>query len=180
MITIPSEILSKHIPSINKHNGHNNNNNDNNNNNNNNNNNGPPHKKRKLSNGHTECNGHNGHNNSNDIKENECINNLLEPLIIKIAFTAKEPIDGIHFIVPRDSNGTPSPNISLSSTSTNSNTNSRSSSVPLNNNKCIKKRIKKFGEMMDYNEICDEQKKNEIMYADRQCHMYSHNCNWLP
>ncbi len=134
MITIPSEILSKTIPSLNNNsNGHTSE---------------PEHKKRKLWNGDIEF-------------------NLLEPLIIKIAFTAKEPIDGIHFVVPRDSNGNVSPNISLST----SDTNSRSPSVPLNTQNNNNNNNERFG-AMDCDEIFDEQKKNEIMYADRPCRMF--------
>ena len=49
----------------------------------------PPHKKRKLL----------------DESMQALESKLLAPMIVKVAFSARESIDGIHWVVPRDSNG---------------------------------------------------------------------------
>ena len=152
-----------------------------------------------VHNGH---NGHNGHNNkdSKDSKEDllhipkkddksddssvadKCNHHrrtkrsFLEPLIIKIAFTVSEPIDGIHWVVPRyikDGSPSVSPSLSLSS----SKNNSRSPSVTLSSpsKSPTKTNLKKrtWGQM-NYDDVNEEQKMKEVSFPDRKPRMLCH------
>ena len=102
---------------------------------------------------------------------------FLEPLIVKIAFTIREPIDGIHWVVPRDmKDGSPSisPSLSLSPSANNS----RSSSVALSSpSKSPTKptfRKRTWGEM-NYDDVNEEQKLKDIAFPDRKPRMF--RCN---
>ena len=180
MIVIPSEILNASIPSLGKDDAYKERQ--------------PPLKKRKLANGQSiesmmkeeppvipkaehqdnedeDGDGDDSQRPAGQPREPCFEDHLLEPLIVRIGFTVKEPIDGIHWIVPRDNkDGTPSMSISPSApTPSSSNLHSRASSVPLPSSNGSRRT---WGEMEHVDHEVDH-KKSEVMFADRKSRMFS-------
>ena len=154
----------------------------------------PPRKKRKLLNGVAFNQSNSTSNNverepsesSNETEdenvsmhcneENDFIDGLLEPFIIKIAFTVKEPIDGIHWVVPRDNkDGSPSVSSSVSTQNT-SNSPSRASSLapsssPPRSRKVSTQRTRVWG-AVESEDVEIDYKKSEVLFADRKPRMF--------